>query len=79
MPADKMRNPKVWITSGEASRRLGVSRLTLERIADEGRITTMKIDGVKARRYKVADVDRLVVAYTTPATLEVGDLLAAQN
>jgi predicted site-specific integrase-resolvase len=70
---------KVWITSGEASRQLGVSRGTLRRLSDEGLIGTMSLPMVRAKRYRVADIERLIAERSTQVKVEGNELVAAVN
>ena len=62
-----MSHPRIWVTSGEAARRLGVAANTIHRLADEGQVGTLKIPGVRVRRFRVADIDRLLDESSTPA------------
>jgi excisionase family DNA binding protein len=64
MPVEHKR---IWMTSGEASRMLGISAHMLHKLADNGDVGSLKLPGVKGRRFKIADVERLVRESTTPA------------
>ncbi len=68
----KTRHAPLWISSGEAARRLGVCHQTIYRFAEQGRITTLKLPGIRAPRFKVADIDTMVTEGTIPALIGRG-------
>jgi excisionase family DNA binding protein len=49
---------KTWITSGEAGRRLGVSAVTVKRLARRHTLRTRQLPG-GWRRFHSEDVDRI--------------------
>ncbi len=54
-----MASKQHWLTSREASERLGVKLATLYAYASRGLITSLASDGARARRYPGEDVERL--------------------
>lgn len=63
------RASSTWLKGTEAMEMMGgISKQTLARVVDEGRIGIMQIPGVKARRYRRADVEILIAKSTRLAT-----------
>ncbi len=68
----KTRHSPLWISSGEAARRLGVCHQTIYKFAEQGKIGTLRLPGIRAPRFKVADIEALVARGTTPALIGRG-------
>ena len=70
---------KIWVTAGPAGRMLGVTPETVYKLAEQGHLVSMALPGVRARRFKVASIERFIAERSTPARTEEPRLLAAQN
>lgn len=57
-----------WLTQDEAAERLGVSVRTVERLRASGRLRTFRAVPDGAPRFRVEDVDAVMVPDPQPAT-----------
>ncbi len=56
-----------WLSLKSMGERLGVSANSARKVARAGLVGSVLIPGLKYRRYRAADVDRLAAAAVTPA------------
>lgn len=59
--AEEIYVPESWLTLGEAAAYLKVSKPTIYRLCAEGRLPFYKLAGTGARRFKMDDLDALLV------------------
>jgi len=52
-------SPVVWLTRKAAGQRVGVSERTVDRWADEGRLTRYRAEDMQSVRFKASEIDEM--------------------